>query len=93
MKNIKTFEQFINDDASELNEAKKSPEIWKMVKEAQDNIQRAAVQLDNVRGFINDNYDLAEIKKMKSYQLLVDIAKDLGKTKDKLNNTNWPDEK
>ena len=93
MKNIKTFEQFINEESSELNEAKKTPEIWKLVSDAQNDIQKVISQLDNVRGVINDKYTVAEIKKMKSYQLLVDIAKDLGKTKEKLYNVNWPDEK
>ena len=93
MKNIKTFEQFINEESSELNEAKKSPEIWKMVSEAQDTIQKVITQLDNVRGVINEKYTVAEIRKMKSYQLLFDIDKDIGKTKEKLYNTNWPDEK
>lgn len=93
MKNIKTFEQFINEESSELNEAKKTPEIWKLVSDAQNDIQKVISQLDNVRGVINDKYTVAEIKKMKSYQLLVDIAKDLGKTKEKLYNANWPDEK
>ena len=87
MKYIKTLEEFVN-------EAKKTkPEIYKMVKEALDNIQKAEIQLDNVRGHINDNYELAEIKKMKSYQLLFDTVKELSKTRDKLNNTEWPDEK
>lgn len=92
MKNIKTFEQFINE--SELNEAKNSAsDVYKMMDEATDNIQKLIGQLDDVRGYINDNYEVAEIKKMKGYQVLLDSTKELSKLKDKLNNTVFPDKK
>lgn len=87
MKYIKTLEEFVN-------EAKKSnPEIYKMVDEALTSIQKAEVQLDKVRGHINDNYEVSEIKKMKGYQVLLDTVIDLRNLRDKLNRTNWPDEK
>jgi hypothetical protein len=30
---------------------------------------------------------------MKAYQVLLDTVKELSKTRDKLNNTGWPDER
>ena len=94
MKNIKTFEDFINENNSEINEAKKaSPKIWKKVDPILNDIQRMIVNLDNIRGGINDNYSVAEIKKMKGYTVLLDSVKTLDKLKDTLRNTEWPDEK
>lgn len=47
-------------------------------------LQEAIGEIDNARGIINDNYTVAEIRKMKAYQQYLDLCTNIEKLKSEL---------
>jgi len=83
MNKIKTFGDFIN-------EARKPGDpvgdMYDKLKDALQLLQNAKGKIDNIIGLMNDTMELSDIKKNKSYKLLIDYDKQIGVIKDKLSN-------